>query len=119
MDDMDSSADQAYGVLCEMRDAVAAGLGARLSAAGYSDLDTDDLLTLIAMNLDRSQARTLMAQLDITGQRGSQSVKKMILRGYLGFRDHPDKPRQSAIVITERGRAAFDAAMGALRAGPV
>jgi DNA-binding MarR family transcriptional regulator len=114
MDDMDSPADKAYVVLREMRDAIAAGLGSRLSAAGYGDLDGDDLLTLTAMNLNRSQARTLIGQLGITGQKGSQSVKKMILRGYLGFHDNPDMPRQSAIVITERGLAAFEEALGAL-----
>jgi DNA-binding MarR family transcriptional regulator len=116
MDDMDSSADQAYDVLREMRDAIARGLSSRLSAAGYGDLNGDDLLTLTAMNLNRSEAHTLIRHLGITGQTGSQSIKKMILRGYLGFHDNPDKPRQSAIIITERGRAAFEEAMGGLNA---
>jgi DNA-binding MarR family transcriptional regulator len=117
MDDMDSSGDQAYDVLCEMRDAIARDLSSRLEAAGYGDLNGDDLLTLTAMNLNRSEARTLIGQLGITGQTGSQSIKKMILCGYLAFHDNPDKPRQSAIIITERGRAAFEEALSGLNAG--
>jgi DNA-binding MarR family transcriptional regulator len=112
----DSSTDRARSVLCEMRDAIAKGLGSRLSAAGYDDLTGDDLLTLTAMNLDRSSARGLIQELGITGQAGSQSVKKMILHGYLSFRDNPDTPRQSAIVITERGHAAFQEAVHGLNA---
>lgn len=108
MDDMDSPADEAYAVLCQLRDAIAGGLGSRLRAAGYDDLDEDDLLTLTAMNLSRSQARTLIGHLGIARQTGSQSIKKLVLRGYLGFHDNPDKPRQSAIIIAERGRAAFE-----------
>jgi DNA-binding MarR family transcriptional regulator len=115
MDDKDSS-DQAYAVLCELRDAIDSGLSSRLSAAGYGDLNGDDLLTLTAMNLNRSEARALIGRLGITGQTGSQSIKKMILRGYLGFQDNPDKPRQSAMIITERGRAAFVEALGGLDA---
>ena len=110
------SAGQAHSVLCEMRDALTKGLGSRLSAAGYDDLNGDDLLTLTAMNLDRSAARALIQELGMTGQAGSQSVKKMILRGYLGFRDNPDAPRQSAIIVTERGRAAFEEALHGLNA---
>jgi DNA-binding MarR family transcriptional regulator len=117
MDDMDSSAGQVYDVLCEMRDAIARDLSSRLEAAGYGDLSGDDLLTLTAMNLNRSEARTLIGQLGITGQTGSQSIKKMVLCGYLGFHDNPDKPRQSAIIITERGRAAFEEALSGLKAG--
>ena len=116
-DSQDSSADRAHSVLCEMRDAFAKGLGPRLSAAGYDDLTGEDLLTLTAMNLDRSGARALIQELGITGQAGSQSVKKMILHGYLGFRDNPDAPRQSAIVITERGRAVFEEAVHGLGTG--
>jgi DNA-binding MarR family transcriptional regulator len=115
-DSQDSSAGQAHSVLCEIRDAITKGLGSRLSAAGYDDLTGDDLLTLTAMNLDRSAARALIQELGITGQAGSQSVKKMILRGYLGFRDNPDSPRQSAIIITERGRAVFEEAVHGLDA---
>ena len=99
-----------------MRNAFAKGLGSRLSAAGYDDLTSEDLLTLTAMNLNRSAARALIQELGITGQAGSQSVKKMILHGYLGFRDNPDTPRQSAIVITERGRAVFEEAVHGLSA---
>jgi DNA-binding MarR family transcriptional regulator len=116
MSDKDSSVDQPYAVLCKMRDALARDLSSRLSAAGYNDLNGDDLLTLTAMNLDRSEARTLIGQLGITSQTGSRSVQKMILRGYLGFHDNPDKSRQSAIIITERGRAAFEEALGGLNA---
>jgi DNA-binding MarR family transcriptional regulator len=115
-DSQEASAGRAHSVLCEMQDAITKGLGSRLSAAGYDDLTDDDLLTLIAMNLDRAAARALIQELGITGQAGSQSVKKMILHGYLGFRDSPDAPRQSAIVITERGRAVFEAAMHGLNA---
>lgn len=117
MDAKESSTDQAFAVLCELRDAIATGLGSRLSAAGYSDLNADDLLTLTAMNLNRSEARTLIGDLGITRQAGSQSIMKMILGGYLGFHDNPDQPRQSAITITERGRAAFEEALGDLNAG--
>ncbi len=113
-DSQDSPDGQAYGVLCEVRDAITRGLSSRLSAAGYGDLTGDDLLTLTAMNLNRSEARALIQELGITGQTGSQSVKKMILRGYLGFRDNPDTPRQSAIVITDRGRAAVTEALHGL-----
>lgn len=112
----DSSADHAYDVLCAIRDALARDLGPRLSAAGYDDLTGDDLLTLTAMNLDRPGARVLIQELGISGQAGSQSVKKMILRGYLGFCDNPDAPRQSAIIITERGRAVFEEALHGLGA---
>lgn len=115
-DSQDSSAGRVHGVLCEMRDAITRGLGSRLSAAGYDDLTGDDLLTLSAMNLNRSAAHALIQELGITSQAGSQSVKKMILRGYLGFRDNPDMPRQSAIIITERGRAVFEEAMHGLNA---
>lgn len=114
MDNMDSSADQAYGILCEMQDAIARDLMSCLLAAGYGDLNGDDLLTLSAMNINRSEARTLIGQLGITGRTGSQSIKKMILRGYLDFHDNPDQPRQSAIIITERGRAAFEEALGGI-----
>jgi DNA-binding MarR family transcriptional regulator len=99
-----------------MRDAITRGLCSRLAAAGYDDLTGDDLLTVTAMNLDRSAARALIQELGITGQAGSQSVKKLILRGYLGFRDNPDTPRQSAMIITERGRAVFEEAMHGLNA---
>lgn len=115
-DSQNSTAGQAYGVLCGMRDAIARGLGSRLSAAGYDDLASDDLLTLTAMNLNRSAARALIQELGISGQAGSQSVKKMILRGYLSFRDNPDTPRQSALIITERGRAVFEEALHGLSA---
>jgi DNA-binding MarR family transcriptional regulator len=117
MDDKDSSADQAYAVLCELREAIARGLSSRLSAAGYADLNGDDLLTLSAMNLNRLEARTLIGHLGINRQTGSRSIMKMILGGYLSFHDNPDKPRQSAIIITERGRAAFEEALGDLHAG--
>lgn len=117
MDDKDTSAGQAYAVLCELREAIARGLGSRLSAAGYGDLSGDDLLTLSAMNLNRLEARTLIGNLGITRQVGSRSIMNMILRGYLGFQDNPDQPRQSAIIITERGRAAFEQALGDLNAG--
>jgi hypothetical protein len=40
----------------------------------------------------------------------------MILRGYLSFRDSPDTPRQSALIITERGRAVFEEALHGLSA---
>ena len=115
-DSQDSSPGEAYGVLCGMRDALTRGLGFRLSAAGYDDLSGDDLLTLTAMSLNRSTARALIQELGISGQAGSQAVKKMILRGYLGFCDNPDTPRQSAIMITERGRAAFEEALHGLSA---
>jgi len=114
MDDKDSPDEQAFAVLCELRDAIDNGLSSRLSAAGYGDLNGDDLLTLTAMNLNRSQARALIGRLGITGQTGSQSIKKMILRGYLGFHDNPDKPRQSAMIVTDRGRAAFEEALAGL-----
>ena len=119
MDDLgsDSSTDHAYGVLCELREAIAGDLGSRLSAAGYDDLNDDDLLVLTAMNINRSQARTLIARLGITGQTGSQSIKKMILCGYLGFCDNPDRPRQSTIIITDRGRAVYEEALAGTNAG--
>lgn len=117
MDDKDTAAGQAYAVLCELREAIAGGLSSRLSAAGYGDLNGDDLLTLSAMNLNRLEARTLIGHLGITRQVGSRSIMNMILRGYLGFQDNPDQPRQSAIVVTERGRAAFEKALGDLKTG--
>jgi DNA-binding MarR family transcriptional regulator len=107
----DSSAGQAYGVLSGMRDTIPRGLCSRLSAAGYGDLAGDDLLTLTAMNLNRSAARALIQKLGISGHAGSQSVKKMVLRGYLDFSDNPDAPRQSAIIITDRGRAVVEEAL--------
>jgi DNA-binding MarR family transcriptional regulator len=115
-DSQDRAVGRAHSILCEMRDAITRGLGSRLSAAGYDDLTGDDLLTLTAMNLNRSAARVLIQDLGITGQACSQSVKKMILHGYLGFRDNPDTPRQSAIIITERGRALFEEAVHGLNA---
>jgi len=39
----------------------------------------------------------------------------MILCDYLGFHDNPDTPRQSAIIISERGRAACEEALGGLK----
>jgi DNA-binding MarR family transcriptional regulator len=112
----DSSAGHAYGVLSGMRDAITRGLCARLSTAGYGDLTGDDLLTLTAMSLNRSAARALIQKLGISGQAGSQSIKRMILRGFLGFRDNPETPRQSAIIITEQGRAVVQEALRCLRA---
>jgi DNA-binding MarR family transcriptional regulator len=113
----DSSVSQAYGVLCDIRDTITKGLNARLSAAGFSDLTGDDLLTLAAMNLHRSAARELIRQVGITSQMASQSVKKMILHGYVGFHDNPDKPRQSALIVTKRGRAVFEQIQDARRGG--
>jgi DNA-binding MarR family transcriptional regulator len=112
----DSSAGKAYDVLCEIRDAFTRSLNARLSAAGFGDLAEGELLTLAAMHLSRLSSRELIRQLGITSQAASQSFEKLILHGYLGFSDNPDKPRQSTITITERGHVAFKEAQEGLGA---
>jgi DNA-binding MarR family transcriptional regulator len=109
------SASQAHAVLCDLRHALTGDLYARLSAAGFTDLTEEDLLTLAAMNLHRTAARELIRQLGITSQAASQSVKKMTMQGYVGFRDNPDRPRQSALIVTEQGQAVFEQIQDARR----
>jgi DNA-binding MarR family transcriptional regulator len=108
VDESADSASQAHAVLCDLRHSITADLYVRLSAAGFTDLTEEDLLTLAAMNLHRTAARELIRQQGITSQTASQSVKKMILHGYVGFRDNPDRPRQSALIVTEQGQAVFE-----------
>lgn len=117
MDRMTSdTVGQEYDVLCDLRDSIPGILDARLAAAGFGDLTENELLVLAAMNFDRSDARSLIRRLGISSQVGSESVEKMILRGYLDFVDSPDNPRQSALSVTKRGRAAFEECEGALKA---
>jgi DNA-binding MarR family transcriptional regulator len=115
-DSQEFSADQAYDILCEIRDTIARSLSARLSAAGFDGLTEVDLLTLAAMNVHRSAARALIRRLGITSQIASQSVEKLILRGYLDTRDNPDKPRQASLITTEQGHAAFEEIKDGLKA---
>jgi DNA-binding MarR family transcriptional regulator len=110
------SVDQAYDILCEIRDTITRSLSARLSAAGFGDLIEVDLLTLTAMNVHRSAARALIRRLGITSQIASQSVEKLILHGYLDARDNPDKPRQASLITSERGHAAFEEIQDGLKA---
>jgi DNA-binding MarR family transcriptional regulator len=110
------SVDQAYDILCEIRDTITRSLSARLSAAGFGDLTEVDLLTLTAMNVHRSAARALIRRLGITSQIASQSVEKLILHGYLDARDNPDKPRQASLITSERGHSAFEEIQDGLKA---
>jgi aryl sulfotransferase len=102
-----ASPQEAYAVLCHARDATARSLNARLSAAGFDDIQEDALLIFYAMHLNGAGARALIRRLGINGQAASQSIETLILRGYLEFRDNPDDPRQPTVVMTERGRAAL------------
>jgi DNA-binding MarR family transcriptional regulator len=112
----DLSADRAYNVLCDIRDAIARNPGSFLSAASFGDLAEIDLLTLAAMNIHRSAARALIRRLEITSQKASQSVEKLIMRGYLDVRDNPDQPRQATLIITERGHTVFAEFQDSLKA---
>ena len=112
----DASLQEAYEILCEVRDAAARSLNARLSAAGFNDIPEDALLILYAMHLNGAVARALIRRLGIDGRAVSQSIETLILRGYLEFRDNPDNPRQPTVVFAERGRAALGEVTAGLRA---
>lgn len=103
----DASVQKAYGFLCDIRDTPPRNLNARLSAAGFDDIPEYGLLILSALSLKAAAARPLIRRLGIDGQAASQSIEKLILRGYLEFQDNPDDPRQPAIAFTDRGRAAL------------
>ena len=111
----DCSSTEAYEILCDVRDATARSLNARLSAAGFDDIPEDALLILCAIYLNSPAARALIRRLGIDGQAASESIETLILRGYLDFRDNPDDPRQPTVVFAERGCAAVDETIAGLR----
>jgi aryl sulfotransferase len=109
----DASLEKAYEFLCDVRDTPPLNLNARLAAAGFDDIPEHGLLILSALGLKAAAARLLIRRLGIDGPAASQSVEKLIVRGYLDLQDNPDDPRQPVIAFTERGRAALhEAAQG-------
>lgn len=112
----DCTPDEAYEILCDIRDATERSLNDRLSAAGFDDIPEDALLVLSAMWLNSPAARALIRQLGINSQAASESIETLILRGYLEFWENPDDPRQPAVVFAERGSAAMDETIAGLRA---
>lgn len=92
-----------YETLREVRDASTRDLNARLSEAGFGDLTGNDLPILVTKSFGCA-LEGLSQWPGITRQAASQSIEALILHGYLKF---PDDSRQSEVVLTERGIAAF------------
>jgi DNA-binding MarR family transcriptional regulator len=105
-----------YNTLCEMRDAAARSVNARLSAAGFGDIKGDALLLLLAMRLNSAGTAALIRRLGIDGQTAGQSIEELMLCGYLEFQDNPDNPREPAVVYTERGGAVLHEALAGFNA---
>ena len=107
---------EAYRTLCDVRDAMARSINARLSAAGFDDIGGDALLLLLAMRLNSAGTPALIRRLGIDSQAASQSIEALILRGYLEFHDNPDNPREPTVVLTERGSAVLPEALAGFNA---
>jgi aryl sulfotransferase len=114
-DPRDSSLQEAYEILCEVRDSAARSINARLSAVGFDDIPESALPVLCAIGFNGAAARALIRRIGIDGPAASESTETLLLRGYLDFRDNPDNPRQPAVVLTERGRAVLDVTEACLR----
>jgi aryl sulfotransferase len=118
---------RAYDILCEMRDAAARTINARLSAAGFDDIPLDALLILAAIDhrnrdlsrgtdgLSRADPHVLAQRLGISDHAETQWIETLTLRGYLEFLDNPDNPDKPTAVATERGRAALRETTAGLR----
>jgi DNA-binding MarR family transcriptional regulator len=112
----DASLQEVYKTLCDVRDATARSINARLSAAGFDDIIGDALLLLLAMRLNSAGTPALIRQLGINSQAASQSIEALILHGYLEIHDNPDNPRKPAVVFTERGSAVLHEALAGFNA---
>jgi aryl sulfotransferase len=98
-----------YEILCEGREAITRNLLARLSTEGFNDITGDDLLVLGTTVVD-DLAPTMLQWLKITDQAASQSIERLIQRGYLQRPDNPGGPRQPTPAATELGaRLLFEA----------
>lgn len=113
--DQEAFLQSAYELLCDVRDATARNLNARLSAAGFGDLTEDHLLILGATFFDGS-SRVLTRRLGAAHRAVSQAIETLARRGYLRLPANSDDPSQPAAAFTERGYAALAEARRGLNA---
>lgn len=102
MDKQEKVLRSTYEILCEAREAITRNLLARLSAEGFDDITGDDLLVLGTTVVD-DLAPTMLQRLKITDQTASQSIERLIQRGYLQRPDNTGSPRQPTPAATELG----------------
>ena len=98
------------------RGAYARSIRAELHAVGIDDMPRNGTFILAGIDTTGGPRRDLPAGLGVTKQAVSQLVDALVNRGYLTRGSDPDDRRRIVLDLTDRGRAALEAAARAVDA---
>lgn len=90
-------------------------ISAHLSAVGFDDISSDESLILQAIDIGAESALRLLQTVGISEPETGELISALARHGYLDLQPRPGGGR-SRIAITERGRAAIEAALNGFRA---